>query len=826
VLAEAGLGKTRLVREFLAGVDPAAALVATGQCRGYGAPLYLPMRQVFEQLLAQNDLQNGHDTLIPAADLASLARVLSGRTESAASYGDPEAAETEKRVAHRSFVTLLGALSRRRPLLLVIEDLHWADPLTGELTRAVREQTTLYPILLVGTQRPEASWPGEDPPETLSLAPLAEDASRALIAALLPPGADEAVTAALTERAQGHPFYLEELCQSLREEDALALGEAGWGWSRPMSGTTLPSSVRRIIQARIDRLDPASRVVVREAAVLGSPFTRDALSAVLSVPVDLEETLDALETAEMIAPAESGRAQFQFRQNLIEQVAYEGILARRRREMHARIGEHLEALHAANPWEGAEALAHHFQRSADDERAVRYLLLAAQKAQSLYAHERAVALYEETLQRIASAGEPPRYLRDELAAQGGLADVDTLQGRADAAITRLTEVRDRVPVPDDRGGDALAYAGLRRRLGYAHGKRAAYDAAEAEYDAALGMLRDNEHPGAVAERARIWSQLAQAAYRRGRSEEARSQAEAGMRAAEQAGEPNLGAGAILILGLIEQDQGHWEAARRHYEQCLAIREQFGDTRGTAAALNNLGNLAMDEGRWAEAETLYRRARDLRLKIGYREGIAHAQSNLGIVRLCLGRLDDARECFGDAAQIGREIGDAYTRLGAVACLGRLEVESDEPGAAIARLEPALAEARSLELPDLVVDMELTLAEAHLARGAVTAAESLAAAAGRHAAESENPLAGALHLRIAGRIAAASGHPAEAEAAFRASRDAYAALNQPHELARTLMAWAAATGGDSARVMLAEARDLLRSLGAEGDLRKLERVTAAG
>jgi adenylate cyclase len=824
VLGEAGMGKTRLVREFLAGVAAASAFIATGQCRDYGAPLYLPMRQLFEALLTQSRSHGSGDTLTPAGDLAALERVLTGQTESVASYGDIEAGEAEKRVAHRSFLSLLGALSRQRPLLLVIEDLHWADPLTWELTRAIHEQTALYPILLIGTQRPEVAWPDDNPPEVLALAPLADVASLSLTHALLPPRVDDGVAASLAERAQGNPFYLEELCRALREEGALVLRANGWQWASDLQESTLPDSVRHVIQARIDRLDPASRVVVREAAVLGSPFARDVLRAVLSMPVDLDETLEALAAAEMMAPVDSPPEQYQFRQNLIEQVAYEGILARRRREMHARIGAHLEAAHAADLWQGAEALAHHFQRSDDDERALRYLLLAAQKAQSLYTHERTVALYEQALQRIESAGGRATSLRDEVAAHGGLADVDTLQGHADAAITRLVALRDRLAVPADHGAEALAYAGLRRRLGYAYGKRSGYDAAEAEYRAALRMLRENTTRGATAEEARIWSQLAQIAFRRGRSEDARAQAEAGMQAAEQAGEPNLGAGAMLILGLIEQDQGHREAARQHYEECLAIRERFGDPRGTAAALNNLGNLAMDEGRWAEAETLYRRARDLRLKIGFREGIAHAQSNLGIVRLCLGRLDAARECFADAARIGAEIGDAYTRLAAEACLGRLALEEDQPDAAIVRLEPTLEEARALELADLVVDLELSLGEAHLERREINAAEALAAAAARHAAEVENPLAVAQHLRLAGRIAAVRGRQEDAITAFRASRDAYADLHQPHELARTLIAWAAATQGTTAASLRKEARELLRKLGAEGDLRRLESTAA--
>src|SRR5947209_2445724 len=314
---------------------------------------------------------------------------------------------------------LVCRLARDRPLLLVFEDLHWADEPSLELIESLMELTEQEPlgiVLLYRTDRDRGSWRvGERARQRyphryrdVELRPLADAASRQLVEELAGAAVDPEVVDVLVQRAGGNPLFLGEALRDLIECGALLRSNGSW-----VSGdgpVEVPAVVQGVLQARLDRLDPAAREVVSVAAVSGRRFGTPLLERVAD-PVTLPAALSQLQRLELIVEEQRRPyPSYRFRHGLVQEAAYAALTEARRRELHGRVGEALEQL-LMGEGDTPRMLAHlsrHFSAADDAGRAAHYLILAGDQARALYADEEAIMHYRAARRFLQQMGDDRR----------------------------------------------------------------------------------------------------------------------------------------------------------------------------------------------------------------------------------------------------------------------------------------------------------------------------------------------------------------------------------------------------------------------------------
>jgi class 3 adenylate cyclase len=394
-----GLGKSRLAWEFcrLAGDD---AVVLESRCRSYGAAIaYLPLFALVRNAcgIAADDapdlvaakIERKIKTLELDVSLAHYLRHAFGLPT-----GDPAVAALDPvAIRARTFGALrrlLVAEAGHRPLVVLIEDLHWIDRTSEEFLAGFVGELPSVPIMLLVTYRPGYSspWPGKSFTSQLALRPLSSVASEKIVASILDVG--NAAAAAIAGRGEGNPFFLEELARAARDQVA---GEEGFA---------VPETVQQVLAARIDRLTADQKAAIQVAAVLGREFSPDLAEEVWDGDVLLEARLQELKGLEFLRERHGGPERiFVFTHALTREVAYDGMLETRRRELHGRAGASLEYSQGSQRFEHGELLAHHYARSAEPTRAIPYLAAAGARAKDRYANEEAIRLYRKALSIVS-----------------------------------------------------------------------------------------------------------------------------------------------------------------------------------------------------------------------------------------------------------------------------------------------------------------------------------------------------------------------------------------------------------------------------------------
>ena len=428
---EPGIGKTRLIAEIRDRVDEARApqgarppLWIEGRCVSYGESMtYWPFRDLLRAwlgVLADEPELRIRVALRRSLDALFGTRVLEVYPYLGAMLGISLEPEAEARLAelspealqYRTFAVvreLMVRLAEDGPVVLVLEDLHWADATSLQLLERMLEDTETSALLLVLSTRPERDHPSwrvkegaarELPHRTreLALEALSGDAGRELLHALV----GEATLPAEMERrilepAEGNPFFLEELVRSLVDAGALVPEGEGWRFDHAVE-VEVPPTVEKVILARIDRLQPAARDALMAASVLGRQFGLPLLEAVSGGGADVGDALLELQRLDLVR--ESRRwpePEFRFKHALIQDTAYRTLVADQRTRLHRKAAEWLEAAYVGRVDEVAGLLAHHWLAAEDQDKAVQYLTLAGDRARQEYALDEAIAYYRELL---------------------------------------------------------------------------------------------------------------------------------------------------------------------------------------------------------------------------------------------------------------------------------------------------------------------------------------------------------------------------------------------------------------------------------------------
>jgi predicted ATPase/class 3 adenylate cyclase len=431
VVGEPGVGKSRLVYEFLQSHHTPGWLVLESASVSYGkATPYFP---VIDLLKRYSHVEEHDDTrtirakvtgqvltLDPALQDAvpALLSLLDALPEDSSFFTlDPpqrrqRTLDALKRVVLRE--------SQEQPLLLVFEDLHWIDAETQALLDSLVESLPTARLLLLVNYRPEYQhgWGSKTYYVQLRLDPLPPVNAEELLQALLGDNASLAALAPLLiTRTEGNPFFLEESVRTLVETGVLVGERGAYRLAQALPTIQVPTTVQAVLAARIDRLPPEEKALLQTLAVIGKEFALSLLTRVVEQPEDeVQQLLAHLRGAEFIYEQPAfPEPEYTFKHTLTQEVAYNALLLERRRGLHERTGQAIEALFPSRLAEHYGTLAHHYSRSGNAWKAVEYLQLAGQQARQQSAYAEAIGHITTALELLETLPDTMEHAQRELA---------------------------------------------------------------------------------------------------------------------------------------------------------------------------------------------------------------------------------------------------------------------------------------------------------------------------------------------------------------------------------------------------------------------------
>jgi predicted ATPase/class 3 adenylate cyclase len=769
ITGDAGLGKSRLVSETLVLARRKGLRAFGGACQSYGTN---------SSYLVWGPIWRGIFGLDPEAPLrrqvklleAAIAQLAPERRQALPLLGPllglpleqnefTLALEPQHRQSalHALLLDCLRAAARTAAeeesgLLLVLEDLHWIDPASHDLLELLARAMADAPLLIVLAYRPPELLRLQTPRvEALEyfthveLRALSADESEQIIQAklaqLLPArrgAAPPALVARVTARAQGNPFYIEELLHYLHDRGIDPLDDAA------ISALDLPASLHTLILSRIDQLSEHQRATLKVASVIGRLFhfawlhgANPTLGKAESLRADLAE-LARLELTPLDTP--EPELAYLFKHIITQEVAYSSMAAQARARLHVQRAQYLERLEAERY---LDLLAYHYDQSANRAKRRVYLRRAGEAAAARYANTEALDYLSRALDLAPETDAAERY-----ALLLAIEKVHDLQGAREAQARDLAALE---LLAEALADDAWRAEVAARRASYAYrvGDSTGSIAAAARA-VALAPASDTTALAVGAHRQWAWALLLQGDYaaserqaaasldlaratgdRRGEGlalgtqgaiawyqgdyAAARAAYEQSLRICREIGN-RQGEGLVLgNLGLAASAQGDYAAARAAYEQSLHICREIGDRLGEGWGLGVLGDAALSQGDYAAARAAYEQSLHIRHIVGDRQGEGWALGSLGLIAHSLGDHQAACGYARQALSIAQAIGDRDWEAFALTVLGHAELDQGHPTAATEAYQAALSIRRDLGQPTKAAEPLAGLARVALAAG---------------------------------------------------------------------------------------------------------------
>jgi adenylate cyclase len=744
VIGEAGAGKSRLLDEFFARLDAAGSLagiaVRRAACSSLGEPTYGAFGALFREAyrvdehdtldVARGKLQEGLRTLGADADEADavtqVLHYLLGIQEDKPRDIEPEQLQRQITLAARA---LLERRIAQQPLVLVIDDLQWADAASVDLLCELADQLVDQPLLLLFAQRPDTRSlrAMRTEPTTIELGPLAVAETRALADHLLGTSAGaelQAVRDLVVTRAGGNPLFVEEIVRTLVARGLLVRRADRWECAAPRCDVVdVPATLYGLLLSRVDVLTGDDKRALQEAAVLGAEFDATLLRAITSEPHSVDSALQRLAAADLLRSTE---ARWRFTHALLHEVVYQNLLLTRRTELHHRAGRALEAVRdsgAHGPQRLAElaALGHHWSLSPDKVRGARYQLEAGDWARAVYANDDAIRHYELALQTLAGAlseaTDPAAAQRTELDARERLADLLALKGQRSEALAQYGAVLE----ADAMQPDPVRAARVLRKTGGLHWEAGERERAAACFDAGLERLGEHGDP---IERAHLLQEMGRLAFRAGDNHAALALAQ---RALDQVPADAVGAAAVLAqarntLGVALARLDRTAEAVEQIELSVQQAEQHELLQSACRGYTNLGVLYASLDPQRSIETCLRGLETAR-KVGDLAFQSRLYANLAVAYCALTNRCEAEgiEAANAAASLDRRLGLLDHLAVPLIVLGQIHQCHGDHERAFASYEEALQLAEQIGEPQLLFPCYDGLATLYLDAGDAARAE---------------------------------------------------------------------------------------------------------
>ncbi len=736
----------------------------------------------------------------------------------------------------------LHALAERQPLLVILEDLHWADDTTLDLISFLLASISEHPIFYISISRPleegsslskMAAWAAnnlKDHYTRLELHTLSLQETQELFDRLMKiRNLSDSLRQRIIQQSSGIPFYLEEIIRMLMEQGVLVRQGDEWVMveNSELQSLDVPNSLQGLILARFDRTAPDQRRLLQTAAAIGRQFNLGVLRLVLADvrQDDLQRLLDALTERDFIYREEDPvTPAFAFRHVIVSDAIYSTLLRRDRADLHGKIGLAMETVFHDQLENLVEILARHFSWSNNKEKAMVYLAQAGQKAARAYNTEQARAYLEEALELLLHVGHTPDQA---IQLNSGLGNVLLLIGEYEGARLRFERALEVIGSSSVKTGvgNYPQLSNLNRSIAVTYERQGEYESAFSFLSKAVDVLKDQDVP---VEKALALNDMGWIRFRQGQHEIAQELLLQAMNLAEKTPRYDVTASIYNRLGGVYWQQGDLAKASEFVQKSLALREEIGDVAALARSYNNLGLLNWMTGKWESALSNFDRCLDLNANLGDIEGAITAHGNLGLLRLGRGEIEQARHHFEEALNRAQQIGHSYNIANSYLNFSQAYLMLGEWQMAYDYALLSLKLYTELDAREDVIILYSLLGGASLGLGNMEQAEKWANQGNQlvgadDAQAGETDAVGRLR-RLWGEIYLARELPDKAEESLKKSRAIFARLDNELEEGRTIVALAvlSAVRGDytRARVLSNEARLIFRQLGARADLNKVE------
>jgi predicted ATPase/class 3 adenylate cyclase len=710
ITGEAGMGKSRLVAETIRMAEARGVATYWGEAQSFGVNTsYLIWQTIWRAFFGVDQLAPAGERIEPdlllehlSAQLAeidgrlALRAPLLGAVLNQALPDNDLTASFDAKLRKSSLEALLVDCVRHRtargPLVFVLDECHWIDPLSHDLLEAIGRAAAPLPFLIVTAYRPPEQhlMAGDGLPPVaqglrvsrlphfneVRLAGFSHAEAETLIGLKLEQffgarfEASPELVQRITARAEGNPFYIAELLNYLKDRD-IDPNDAG-----ALAELDLPASLHRLILARIDQLTDSQRTTLRVASVVGRQFRAAAVwgsCPQCGEPQEVTRDLEKLSRLELTLVEPEPDLTYLFKHVVTQEVAYESLPYAMRSLLHGHIGEFLEHAYAEDRDQILDLLAFHFDRSENAPKKREYLLRAGHAAQAAYANAAAITYYRKALPLLPADEQPATLLR--------LGQVLELTGKwAEAA-----EVYKQGLELARQAGDLLAQARCQSAIGDLHRKQGMYDDAMAWLEQAQAAFQALGDEAGVGQVLHIEGTVA---AQQGNPQRARQLYGASLDVRRKLDDRPQIANSLNNLGIVARSLDDLELARRLYEESLEIRRALNDRRAIAVSLNNLGNLALQQHNAAEARTRLEEAVSLQREVGDKHYLANALNNLGNVARDQGDVEAARSLYGESLALNRELGDMWQTAYLLEDVGLLAAREGRPQRAV-RLAAAAA-----------------------------------------------------------------------------------------------------------------------------------------
>ncbi|MGH7822269.1 MAG: ATP-binding protein, partial [Candidatus Binatia bacterium] len=476
VVGDAGIGKSRLVYEFHRRLSGQDVTWLVGRCVSFGREIpLLPILDIVRSSFGIEE-SDGEATIIESvrkgAEILSpdlLPKVPYLLYALAVDPGDPAIASMDPHARRYAVFDALKQLmlagAARRPLVVLIEDLHWIDQPSEESLQYVADAVATSRVLLIATYRPGYRNPlGERSYSTrLALQPLSPQEAAAMTGGMLETrDFPVEIRELVAKKAEGNPFFVEEVTKSLLEMGALRRSDRGYELSRELSEIVIPDTIQGVIMARIDRLGEDPKRAIQIASVIGREFAVRLLERVSDRGEHVRRLVGDLRALELIYE-KSGLPEiaYMFKHALTHDVAYQSLLVQRRKELHRMIGRAVEELYADRLAEYWEVLAHHYYEGEEWSRAFDYLVKAGDKALASFSNREAVHFYDRALEAATRIGAAPERVGEVHGSRAHalfvMSDFESAAEGYDRALEAVTSAAMRARLEADKS-HALVWA--------------------------------------------------------------------------------------------------------------------------------------------------------------------------------------------------------------------------------------------------------------------------------------------------------------------------------------------------------------------------------
>ena len=682
VKGEAGLGKSRLIYEFETWLDSYPGDFYLFKGRADEETMRIPyslLRDVFcerfqirdndSQAEAREKLMKGIAALtkVESEEQASLIGELLGFDFSESTFvrGIRKDARQIRDRAFNHIVQFFTELTLNSPVVLLLDDIHWADNGSLELIEYLAKLETVLPIFILCTARlildeSQPNWGNNFPLcTTIIIKSLDLNASRELVSEILQkvPNLPQDLVETVAKNAEGNPFYLEELIKVLIEDGVIVKGEQVWQVvPHRVTQLRVPATLTGVLQARLDRLPLTENEVLERAAVIGRTFWDAAVAAihgsepaqVLTGGETVHSALSALRNKELVFPHQpstfASAEEFIFKHAILREVTYERVLKAKRKLYHRMAADWLIQQSGERVDEYLGLIAQHYELAGDTVHAVEFLERAANKSMRLSAYREALSASEHALAILASSEDINASTRARLlliigSAHLWLTEHNIATARFKECIALAHGIR-------DRGLESKALARL-GRIGLEQGK---FDQAEKNLKNSLAIAQELNDIDVIAY---TLSQLGYISHYQGRYTEAQRYGEESYEFAKQAGDAIAQALALDMLAMISVNNHHFEQAHHYYLQALEICRNAGDRHGFARSYNNLSELFRVQRKYAEAKPYTLESIKLARELGNRYTLPIMLINLLYSQVGLGELREAYASLSEALQLNIE-----------------------------------------------------------------------------------------------------------------------------------------------------------------------------